>query len=464
MAQVIGRYREDPDFPWRDNQAANVQYVHDNLTFDFSLLDADIYVRFPLNVDGSGWGHYYPGTGTANHMLVAAHLNDQRQRYAIAHETGHFADDSCLKGNQTTFPVPSTRDQVRTYFDPKANKSWKAGDSFSSDKENFAHQFTKLYATSSGLATWGNILDLNALYFRHFATTDYAAIKTIVSTSGGGDGGGDGGDGSGAIEYAALKDLPRRKNKATGAWQACGLHRHLITGFLPITGTPADYIYDFLIQFDINSWPDAAQITAAYMELVLVSSDTDSLMTAPGPNAALKAQLVTGNWSEGNNPSGTWDNTDYQNPTVNSTTVAIGSVGAVTDFFGTVIRFDVLSLVRQWGPTTLSFGALGPGQNKPNRGLLVKAVGLDGPASAAEFGSQQYASPHTNWRPVLRLEYTAAAVNPIAFTDVPVATAESNIFNFEGEYIDPLGTDHLAAAEIEVRKAVAGAYVWQPGG
>src|SRR4030095_5661589 len=86
----IGPYKDQDGARWTTSQQGHVQHVVDNFTFDFDLLNGDLFLEFVrtlgLNQQGKPiWGRRDPGRV----LKIRKDLTPDQQRYTIPHETGH---------------------------------------------------------------------------------------------------------------------------------------------------------------------------------------------------------------------------------------------------------------------------------------------------------------------------------------------------------------------------------------
>lgn len=463
MAVVtIGRYK---CHDLTATQQGWVQDVVNGLTWNFSLLAGDIEVYAvsgktlgKINVNGvlkQVWGSTVR-SGRRINIFRGLTANDFR--YAVAHETAHMVDaDKLHAAAQNTL--------AHTYMLPKipASQSWREGSYTDKPSESFAHQWAvNLYGAGT---SWQNVNsggkpNKNGLYRHYFASSDFTAVKNIVQTgSGNGDPDDPGDNFPGFWESPVLKDTALRKGVGgTTAKQGAGAEKHLPLGWIGGDKLP-DYVYTALVQFDIT-WPAAADIESidsAYLELT-ITADPTTHISASGEKSVLLASRVTDTWPEGSHGEGAWNAADWTNPAKNSTLRNLGPVGY--EVAGTRKQFDVMDFVQDWAPARIKVGTLGAGKNLPNNGMWLRMSNQDKLIGATEFASSE--NDNTEYRPILYITYTAKSLPPVATPIAPLGNIPTTLFEFEGAYDDPMGTDEFGAYELEVRKAGA-AYVWQPG-
>ena len=414
------------------------------------LLESDLTVWFVRDAGTTAagdkaWGYQYTGQ---RRFEVRKDLTVNQRRYVIAHEIGHFADADCLN--------PTLRDTIKTtYLRPLGQyDGWKEGPYVWKAQECFADDFAKIYAGAG--ASWENVLE-NPNYFRR-EFSDETAVKNIIET-GTGDGDGDGdGDGfhPGVVVWSPAKDLSRRKRADGTNKQGSGGDGHLPMGRIPVGSI--NWIYDALLKFTSDFPDDIETITAANLELSVIGAPGGTThLIGSGDKSFLRAQRVLADWTEGNNAEGTWDSSDWSNPSVVSNVIALGAVGSKVT--GTRLSFDVKAHVRQWAPSRIAVAGLGDGKGEPNHGQLLTMAKTDNISGATEFGSSENST--TDYRPELRIEYIPKSSKPVGEAIGPAGEINTNIFRFEGEYNLPIGEDELGKVEIQVRR-VGGSNVWTP--
>lgn len=454
----IGRYKDEPTSRWTTAQAAHVQHVVDNSTFNFALLAGDITLRFVRGL-GSVNGNQTWGQRLGGRVLaVRKDLSANETRYTIMHETGHQVDiDLMSLADRLAFQALLL--PPGAYGNTAAD--WKDGPYAWKASEGFADDFAKIYAGAG--ASWKNILEGNnppdSRFYRR-SVADIASAKTLIEVGVGGDPD-DPGDPDPffpvAISFDTLKDLSRRKKVGGTQKQGSGGEHHLPLGFLDVTGSNADYIYDALVQLDI-AWPeDAERIINANLEVTVVYGPAEHI-SGSGDRSFMRGQRVLQSWNEGNNAEDTWDDSDWANPTIATNVASLGTVGSVIT--GTRLSFPIMDLIKKWAPARISIEGKGPGENQSNFGLLLSMSKVDSINGATMIASSEH--PTNAWRPKLYMEYTPTSAKPVALLLGPAGNINTNNFVFTGEYSDPFAQDEMGHVDIEVKKA-GGPTVWTPG-
>lgn len=458
----IGPYKDQESARWTTAQIGHIQHVVDNFSFDFDLMNGDCileFVRTLGTLNGNVvWGQRFPGRV----LKIRKDLTQNETRYTIPHETGH----------QVIVDMLSTADRAAIQqlllphgaYGLGGGGDWQDGPYPWKASECFCDDFAKIYAGSG--ASWKNVLEgsnppTSRFYRRSFdrdAINNVAAAKNIIEN---GEGGGEDPPEDGdpffpvAVTFDAVKDLSRRHKKSGGTNQGSGGEKHLPMGFLDIEGTGNDWVYDALVQFGLD-WPeDVQKIWEASLELTVIHGSGEHI-SGSGDKSFLQAKRVTADWVEGNNAEGTWDASDYKNPSTASNVASLGAVG--TQVTGTRLPFDVMSFVKKWAPASVQVEGLGAGEHEPNHGLLLSMSRLDKIEGATMFASQDYGT--NSDRPKLYLTYTPTSAKPVCLLTSPAGAINTNLFEFIGEYSDPFANDKLGQVDIEVKRGTN--TIWQP--
>ncbi len=455
----IGRFKDESTHRWTDDQAADVQHVVDNFTYDYDDFKGDMIVRFVADLGSVGgrpiWGERLSG----RLLRVKKHIDDDptrntnRRRYTIAHESGHQLNADRIGAGE--------KSQLMALMKPDGRyDGWREGPYEWMASEVFAHEFAHLYRGAGG--SWGSVLTGNNEFYRR-SFDDPDAARTLINQFTDSDGDDEGEDRDGSLPvvvWLPAKDVSRRKKPDGTSKQGSGRDQHLPMGRIPYgpTGSVVNWIYDALLKFTADFPDDIETINVANLELTVIGAPGGTThLVGSGANSLLRVQRVLADWAEGNNEEGEWDNSDWVNPAVASNVIAVGAVGSKVT--GTRMSFDVSAHVRQWAPSRVAVAGLGEGKGEPNHGQLLTMARTDKIDGATEFGSSE--NDTTLYQPRLRIEYTPKSSKPVGEAIGPAGDINTNIFFFEGEYNLPIGEDSLGMVQIEVKRT-GGDTIWSP--
>jgi hypothetical protein len=226
----------------------------------------------------------------------------------------------------------------------------------------------------------------------------------------------------------------------------CGHSKHLYVG------RNGGNDYKAFVKFDLD-WSGVGKIVSAVLNLTTDEYDTFGTAGEPGEMPApgvTDAPLITirRNTSAptfGSNVDGTFDSSDYTNP---STTTSYSKQGVMTPHGADqLIQIDITDIVRAWAPTSVYAG-----HNFPNYGIA-----LYGDVSTTHNWSG-WSKYHTGGggaaeQPSITLTYELAPTVPNTPTNLTPAGSVSSLASFQGDFSDTKSGDTLSTTDIEIYDA-----------
>lgn len=246
--------------------------------------------------------------------------------------------------------------------------------------------------------------------------------------------------------FAASKDNSSRV-QGDGDTQGGGGDNHLIVG----RRTNGD-LYRTYIQFALN-WSGVARITKA--ELVL---HTTTAHDGQGSGSDLRTRFLTGSWSEGNRPEGSFGHDEYIRPPYYDGSYVQGnppSSGGDVEF-----RLDITRWLNRWAPAAVKQSGGTNGLAKPNYGL-----GFFSPEQTKSDRSVFYARHigTVGLRPYIELTYEPVAVLPsVTLVSPSGAVPDLTSVPFVGTFIsNTLPTDVFTRFAIQLFVVGGTTPIWQ---
>jgi hypothetical protein len=212
-------------------------------------------------------------------------------------------------------------------------------------------------------------------------------------------------------------------------------------------GRNGSYDYDAYIEFTCD-WTNVSQIASAYLVFYTDDYSISSLFTLPNSSAAPKATVkrLTSAFTEGNNPDGTFDTSDYTAP---SSTTSDQVVTKPSRAAQELVRVNITEIVEDFAPKSVKRHDSGTGGFAA--GSDVVRVGIFGTSDRDEdFALLSDKFADATYRPKIELNYTLGKTTPSTPTNLTPASAVASIGGFQADFSDVKPTDKLSASQVEV--------------
>lgn len=234
--------------------------------------------------------------------------------------------------------------------------------------------------------------------------------------------------------------VTRTEDDGSGG-QGCGGSKRLYVGRAGASGSRRNY--DSFLKFTLD-WANVGKIVSA--TLILYTDDGLGLFpstTNERPRASVRR--LTSAFTEGNNADGTFDSSDYTNPSRTST----GISASLTRAAAGQNRINITSIVNGWAPKTVKQSS-----GKPGAGLANHGIGLFGTSDTGQNWagfSEDYTDALV--RPQIELVYELGPTVPSTPTNLSPSGAVASIGAFQGDFADARSTDYLRSSSVQVYDA-----------